>query len=231
MSKRSETGRKKGKRWKAKGHAEEALFNARFNRAEKLNMSGASADCRVDDETAAELVSLNVQGREVSLKAGRTAQFHLGDIPQLSDKSYYHGTLRQVMVGGRVQTHGSHRQSWSQQVAVLSSEEFWSEYLGKGDYYVQKLPGGKQYVFFAMKDVVKFVASRTIWRLLETGRIKGDLPVRNSTGVESSRAVLTFEYRESHGSFALGAISGSNAHLFARILQQNIPSVVLQSDF
>lgn len=222
MANRKATGRRLGRQWKEEGHANEFMFNAKFFRRSPLNFAAASADCIVNDETQAKLAGLGVEGRMVSLKSGSTAQFHLGNIEELSDKAAYERSLTQRSVRGRLATCGTHSISWDQQQVVLRDADFWWRILGKGDYYCQLEKGRVNYTFFAMREVIQFIVDQAEWRLLETGRIKGDLPRKLVNGRVKLTQVLTFEYRPEHGSFVIGAHGGQNGFKFNEILKQHI---------
>lgn len=228
MSKRVETGRRLGREWKEVGHANEFMFNAKFFRRDRLNFDGPSADCLVNDRTFDSLRRLGVEGREVSLKAGSTAQFHLGLIEELSEKEHYRRTLEQRLVRRRIATCGTHHLPWEEQLLVLKRKAFWRKYLGKGDYYCQLEKDKASYTFFAMEQVISFIVENAKWRLLETGRIKGDLPVKGKKGAYSYRAVITFEFRPEKSLFVLGANGGQSGYLFCEILKQHIEYVTLK---
>jgi len=230
MSKRSKTAKRHGRLWKDRGHSEEYKFNAIFNRRkEGLNYSGASADCLIDKQIAKKLRVLRVAGNSVSLKSGSTNTFNLGNCAELSNKSTFKRSLRRKRVNGKWATCGIHSVSWCRQQKVLRSRSFWNNYLGnKGSFYVQLDKDSRTYVFFSMKDVVRFICSRTKWSLLETGRIKGSLVKKLNSGINKEYKVLTFEYRPGqHNNFALGAQSGKNGLRFYEILKQNIPHIAL----
>jgi len=228
MSKRSETGKKLGRKWKLKGHAHENLFNASFDKRRDINFSEASSDCEIDDNILREVESLYAGGRKVSLKSGSTAQFHLGNIPELSDKDAFRASLQKKIIRNKPATCGTHNKSWDEQLKVLKNPSFWGKYIGKGDFYVQLEKDHKNYTYFAMKDVIRFVCEKTEWRLLETGRIKGDLPEKTPSGKTKKAAVLTFEYRPEHDSFVLGAHGGENGYRFCEILKQNLDHKTLR---
>lgn len=227
MSKRSETGKKLGRKWKLKGHAHENLFNASFDKRRAINWSEASSDCEIDDNILREVESLYAGGRKVSLKSGSTAQFHLGNIPELSDKEVFKASLHKKLLRNRPATCGIHSKSWGEQLKVLRSPSFWLKYIGKGDFYVQLEKDRKHYAYFSMQDVIQFICKKAEWRLLETGRIKGDLPEKTSDGNYRKVAILTFEYRPEHDSFVLGAHGGKNGYRFCEILKQNVPHKIL----
>lgn len=219
MSKRRETAKRLGRKWKEKGHAYENLFNAAFDNRRKINYSKPTSDCTVDDATLRELASLWPGKRSVSLKSSSTATFHLGNIPELSDKPSYQASLHKKVVGKKMATCGIHSKSWEEQLAALKNPKFWHRYLlAKGELYVQLQEDRKTYVFFAMEDVISLICEKAEWRLLETGRIKGDLPIVTDKGAIRKAAVLTFEYK----SFALGFHSGNNAYVFCEVLKQHL---------
>jgi hypothetical protein len=231
---RSESMSKIGRLVKERGHALEGMFNSLFNRRQKsLNLTGASSDCFITDNDALKsLKPLNVVGNEVSLKASDTWQFHLGVLPELSDIRYYQNSLRKVIPSGRTkeETHGTHNLSFDEQLHVLRSQEFWWKYLGKGDYlcYTDRM---SLWRFFSMKDVINFIIKETHWRLLPTGRIKGDFKVQyvkknGDTDFKLLKGIITFEYRDDgHNSFVLGAHGAKNGYRLMKILTENIKYV------
>jgi len=70
-----------------------------------------------------------------------------------------------------------------------------------------------------MIDVINFIVERCTWRLLSTGRLKGDFEDKSSKS--KKRAILTYEYRTKHKSYFLGA-SGGQGKFFIQLLKQNI---------
>lgn len=230
-SSRSESMSRIGRLVKERGHALEGMFNSLFNRRQRnLNLTGASSDCFITDEDALRLLNpLGVDSNEVSLKASETWQFHLGILPELSDIRLYQSSLRKVIPAGkrREETYGTHNFTFDEQKLVLRSEEFWWKYLGKGDYlcYTDRMGLWR---FFSMKDVISFIISETQWRLLPTGRIKGDFKVpyikkNGDSDFKLLMGVITFEYRDDpHNSFVLGAHGAKNGFRLMKILTQNI---------
>jgi hypothetical protein len=204
------------------------MFNAKFFSRDPLKFSSASADCQINEETALLLAELGVAGRTVSLKSGAAAQFHLGTIEELSDKDSYKKSLEKRVVRGRAATCGTHSKTWTEQQQVLADVEFWNRRLGKGDYYCQLESDKVSYTFFAMSEVVRFISEHARWRLLPTGRIKGDLPDPTKGNQEKMSAILTFEYRPEHQSFVIGAHGGQNGYRFTQILKKHIPFVTLK---
>jgi hypothetical protein len=198
------------------GHAEERTFNAFFGDKDKrfTNFSGASPDNEISNSNFQKKITDTLgllNSFKVSLKSGDTWQFHLGRIDELSP-------LSKIKIEKTIknETRVVHAISFKRQQKILSSTNFWENYLGKGDLlcYNDKK---KKYTFFRMDYVINFICKNVNWRLLNTGRIKGDIMFKNK-----ERAVLTFEYRSSKNQFALGAMSGKNGLLLFEILKQNL---------
>lgn len=239
MSKRSESAKKIGRKVKERGHAYENVFNTIFYRKADLNFSGSSNDCWVDEDTQQKLSKLKVRGNKVSLKAADTWQFHLGNMPELSDTNHYKKSLVRKIPNGRtkLQTCGTHSKSFEEQLRILKSYSFWEKYLGgdKGDYLCYTNRKGL-WRFFSMRDVINFITNNAEWRLLPTGRIKGDFLIffseNQKTITHKAKGILTFEFRdEDHKqTFVLGAHCGKNGKKFMEILSVNIPFVDLFPD-
>jgi hypothetical protein len=231
---RSESMKKIGRVVKERGHAYEVVFNSLFNKRQKLNFSGASSDCFISgDDIEQKLKPLNVNGRLVSLKASNTWQFHLGKIPELSDTDFYKKSLKQIIPAGKSkpETCGRHNISFEKQEVVLRTKSFWKKYFGKGDYLCYTDRKGL-WRFFSMNDVIDFIIENTNWRLLHTGRIKGDyeLQVKKANGevtTKTFKGIITFEFRnEDHKqTFVLGAHGGTNGLKFMEIISSYIPYV------
>ncbi len=206
------------------GHAEERTFNAFFgdkNRRD-TNFSGSSADNEISNYYFQKKIKdeLGVfDSCKVSLKSGDTWQFHLGRIDELSPL-----TEIKIEQTSNNETKIIHSISFEQQQIQLSSYDFWKKYLGKGDLlcYNDKK---KKYTFFRMDSVINFICKNINWRILDTGRIKGDALVLNK-----KRSVLTFEYRNKKNQFALGAMGGKSGLLLFQILRQNIDFSEIEFD-
>jgi hypothetical protein len=234
-SSRSESMKLIGRVVKERGHAYEVVFNSLFNKRQKhLNFSGASSDCFVSgDEILNKLKPLGVKGETVSLKASDTWQFHLGNLTELSDTKYYKNSIRQIIPEGKKkpQTWGQHNKTFDEQLKVLNDKDFWWKYLGKGDYLCYTNRKGL-WRFFSMTSVIEFITTHTEWRLLDTGRIKGDyrVNIKNDKGdssIKLYKGVITFEFRdeEHKQTFVLGAHGAKNGYKFMTILSSYIPYV------
>lgn len=234
-SSRSESMKLIGRVVKERGHAYEVVFNSLFNKRQKqLNFSGASSDCFVSgDDILLKLKPLGVSGESVSLKASDTWQFHLGNLSELSDNKYYKESIKKIIPEGKKkpETCGTHNKTFEEQLKVLKSKDFWWKYLGKGDYLCYTNRKGL-WRFFSMEAIIDFITTHTEWRLLHTGRIKGDyrVDVTDNKGVVVSKlykGVITFEFRdeEHKQTFVLGAHGAKNGLKFMTILSRYIPYV------
>jgi len=211
-SERSEQGRQK----KELGHAEERTFNAFFGDKNKreINYSNPTCDNEItNQEHQIEITKKlgRLRSFKVSLKSGDTWQFHLGRIDELSPLSKI-----KVKKNSFGETKVIHSIAFSEQLNILSKSSFWAKYLGKGDLlcYNDKK---KKYTFFRMDEVIQFISRKVDWRILDTGRIKGDLIFNNR-----KRSVLTFEYRDTKNQFAIGAMGNKNGLLLFEILKSNL---------
>ena len=198
------------------GHAEERTFNAFFGNKDSrdTNFSDASADNYISNEKHQKELKEkfgSLENFSVSLKSGKTWQFHLGRIEELSP-------LDQIKITktSKNKTKVVHKLTFDEQKKILQNYSFWDKYLGKGSLlcYNDK---EKKYTFFLMSDVINFITSKTKWALIETGRIKGHLEKQGK-----SRSVITFEYRKDKKQFVLGAHGGKAGFLLFEILYENL---------
>lgn len=173
---------------KKMGHAQEAIFMALFG-FEKLqakfkssNFSGPNEDCIVSSENFKNILkpAFNLPDSynefKISLKSGRTWQFHLGKIDEISKNTFYKGFNELE----------EHRISESH-IPCLFNYEFWKKYLGKRDFLVFHENG--DYHFFIMKDVINYIINNASWRILKSKRIKADFGDKLS-------GIITFEERK-----------------------------------
>jgi len=205
---------------KISGHKKEEIFNLLFgDKKAKINYSGPSSDCIIVDEELFDKLKkeLKIEGKEVSLKSGDTIQIHLGLFPELTNMKIWKKNLGQKKVRGKVCTYSLHGIDFNTQKHILNSFAFWKKYLGKGDVLCYYDSHDKWY-FFNMKHVINFIIKNFEWRLLETGRIKGDC---------SEKQFITYEYRsEPHKlCFVLGAHGGKKGKEFINLLKRKIPFV------
>lgn len=206
---------------KRSGHKKETKFNKRFgNPNASINNSGASADCYIESTNPqGQLLldslkrSINSNSNSVSLKSSRTIQFHLGNLPELTDKNLL--TIGTTPKGETMVDHGI---SFADQKKQLTSKTFWDKYLRKGDNLIYEQTDGS-YVCFNMDDVINFIISNCTWRILATGRLKGDFYDISSKSVKQ---YLTYEYRSKKKLFVLGAHGGSKGYEFVELLKLNL---------
>ena len=203
------------------GHAEERTFNAFFGNKESrdTNFSGANADniiSNIDHQNTLKEHLGEMSSFQVSLKSGKTWQFHLGRIDELSP-------LDKILISktSKNETKVTHFINFEEQKSILKNYNFWNKYLGKGNLlcYNDK---EKKYTFFKMNDVIQFIINSATWRLLDTGRIKGDFIF-----CDKKRSVITFEYRKDKNQFVLGAHGGNAGFLLFEILEVNLQSSVI----
>lgn len=209
------------------GHAEERTFNAFFGNKNTrgTNFSEASADNYISNKGfQKELLAVfpNLEDFSVSLKSGKTWQFHLGRIDELSPMKHL-----EIAKTDKNETKAIHKISFDEQKKVLKSTSFWEKYLGKKSELLCYNDKQKKYTFFLMSDVVNFIIKNTTWDLLNTGRLKGKI-LKNG----KKRSILTFEYRNKKGQFAIGAMGGQGksacGFLLFEILRDNLPFKEIQ---
>lgn len=204
------------------GHNNERDFNSAFgNKMAELNFSGPSSDCIILDKNL--IVELNkklgIISPFTSVKGGDTIQIHLGSFPELTNMDFWNKNLCQKKIStGKTCTSSKHGISFLNQKKVLKSYSFWKKYLGKGDVLAYRRTES-EWIFFNMEDVINFIVSKFDWRLLETGRLKGDY---------LGKQYLTYEYRsEDHKlCFVLGAHGGKKGREFMEMLIKHIPFCV-----
>jgi hypothetical protein len=204
---------------KKNGHMNEQIFNNIFgDTLHKVNYSGSSADnyicvnnCYYDILYG---LSLKLERTNIfcSLKSGSSFQFHLGNINELSDKDFYKTSL---FKNNKNHTCGKHNISFNIQNEILKSFKFWEKYLKKGELLC--VINDNTYIFFNMNDIINLIISKFNWRLLDTGRIRGD--------IYNNKGIITFEYRPDKNQFLLGH-SGKNSGLrLLNILKNEIKHI------
>lgn len=209
---------------KKQGHHRELLFNKYFgNPSREINFSGSSADCIVENRDLIALLNnfFSLNDYSLSLKGGRTTQIHLGWIEELSSKEIWMKTLTKKTINGKLRTCGQHGVNFKNQVQVLKSIKFWEKYLAKGSLLVYT-DDCDNWWFFKMEEVIEFICRNFNWRLLDTGRIKGDY----DDGI-NIKQIFTYEFRdESHKkTFVLGAHGGSKGLEFRNLLLKKVRSI------
>lgn len=200
------------------GHKREVNFNAQFGiEGYKINFSGSSADNIISKESYVDPIlrdKFNISDPsllDVSLKSGNTIQFHLGNIPELTDR-----TLMEIVSTDNLPTKVSHGIPFEEQRTNLKDKKFWNKYLKKGKIlcYVED---EDHYTFFCMNSIIEFVIDKCTWRKLPTGRLKGNFIYRGK-----SLQILTYEYRSDKKQFVLGAHGSKKGKAFVNLLKENI---------
>lgn len=200
---------------KRKGHQREVVFNQKYgDPSASINHSGASADCLINDQGLMNRlnVTIGVSDNSVSLKGGNTIQIHLGNLPELTNKE---DLIIENTNEGYTKVH--HGIGFDEQISVLKDKGFWDKYLRKGETLIYDFDNG-HYICFNMDDVIDFIIKECEWRLLDTGRLKGDF---------FGRQYLTYEYRSKKNMFVLGAHGGKKGKEFIELLANNIRSITL----
>ena len=215
------------------GHSEESKFNLIFGDSplEELNLSGASEDCFVENieykNSIKEKLNFGKHVFSVSLKSGKTWQFSLGRIDEISSLEFIKANISQkINEKGKTITIVKHEKSFENIKQELKSVNFWNKYLKKGNLLCYNDKKGN-YTFFDMDELIKCITKNFQWRLLETGRIKGDCVISNKI----KKGVITIEFRnESHKQcLVLGAHGGTgdtaNGYRLFLFLKENINSI------
>lgn len=127
-------------------------------------------------------ISEHIQAEgKLMLRVGKNWQFHLGDLPEIGSKSYFSNSIKKKMIRDKVLECGTFDKKWDTQVEKLRSPLFWEKYFSKGNKVFCFSNDNYEYFFFNINDIVDFITKNTRWRLLETGRIKGDLMLEDGS--------------------------------------------------
>jgi len=210
---------------KKMGHKAELEFNILFGdkSLSDMNFSGSSEDCFVLKPNYKELIKskLNIvdDNLSVSLKAGKTWQFHLGRIDEISQLGFIKENIsRGKDPRGKDLTIVKYSKSFEEQLTELKSTSFWNKYLNKGNLLCYYDKYGT-YTFFEMSKVIDSIILNFDWRILQSGRIKGDCMINNKL----CKGVITIEYREEpHNSLVLGSSGGTNGYRLFQLLKSTI---------
>lgn len=187
--------------------------------ASKLNSISSNLISINVNEHKAITDAIKTQGN-VSLRVGKNWQFHLGEINEISSISSYSKSIKVLDIDGKKLICGIHDISWEEQLKHLRSYSFWEKYFAKGSSVFCFSNDGSEYFFFNFKDIINYIIKNTEWRLLKTGRIKGDITLTE----RSKKTIFTIEFRnESHKKcFAFGAHGGNKGVDLFLILLRNI---------
>ena len=136
---------------------------------------------------------LNVLGFNVSNKSGDNIQFTLGQIPELKDVEIEH--FNSIFIHNLFNKYLKKNNS-DKPADILVYKEI------------------DRWIFFNMDDIINFIATKCIWRKLDTGRIKGDFNDNTKKGISQ---YITYEYRPTHKSYFLG-LNGGKGKKFIELL-------------
>lgn len=163
--------------------------------------------------------AIDTEGK-VMLRVGKNWQFHLGDLPEIGSINHFAKSIRKTKIKNKTLECGTYDNNWEYQVEQLKSTFFWEKYFCKGHSVFCFSNDNYEYFFFNIHDIINYIISNTNWRLLNTGRIKGDLSVENKTSI----TIFTIEFRnEIHKKcFAFGAHGGGKGIQLFLILLRNI---------
>lgn len=187
-----------GSEKKKTGHHREDLFGLRFCDPTAITYK-AEADKIITNESLLKQLGTcfgSLPSGAVSIKSGKNLQFTLGRIPEIENAD--------------------------DKLSAIKEAALWEKYLAKTHSAVPasilcyKTP--TEWIFFRMSDVVQFIVERATWRVLSSGRIKGDFADNSRSG---SSQYLTYEYRPTHGSYFLGA-NGNKGKPFIDLLRANL---------
>ena len=187
--------------------------------ADKLN-SNSSRQIFLDKKNHSEIAdSIDIDGK-LMLRIGKNWQFHLGDIPEIGSIEYFSKSIKKKKLNSKFVECGEYNVDWITQLKNLKSTDFWEKYFCKGHNVFCFSNDNYEYFFFNIHEMVDFIIKNTTWRLLETGRIKGDLNLNEKNSV----AIFTLEFRnESHKKcFVFGAHGGGKGIQLFLILLRNI---------
>lgn len=163
--------------------------------------------------------SIGTEGN-LMLRVGKNWQFHLGDLPEIGSINFFAKSIKKKKVNNKLLECGSYDKDWESQMEQLKSPSFWEKYFCKGNNVFCFSNDNYEYFFFNIHDMVNYIIANTKWRLLDTGRIKGDLFLEDGTSI----TIFTIEFRnESHKKcFAFGAHGGGKGIQLFLILLRNI---------
>jgi hypothetical protein len=196
--KRIESCRKVGGHEKAKGHRRENDFEERWGTKTNTTYKPEADKKITNQEFLTDLRGIlgPIENGNTSIKGGSSMQFTLGSIPELLPEN---------------------------KLEIIKDPKIFEKYLGKSESenpaHILCYRGSTFWIFFRMTDVIKFIVEKCSWRLLSTGRLKGDFEDKSSKS--KKRAILTYEYRTKHKSYFLGA-SGGQGKFLIQLLKQNI---------
>jgi len=146
-----------------------------------------------------------------TLKSGKNWQFHLGSFSPFTENW---GT--QYLNGGKTMKYKLPDEDI---ILDLRSEKFIRSFIFKGNFFA--VYDAPNWLIFDSQDLIELLqdSERTKWRLLESGRIKGDINIE-----AYKRTIFTMEYRaeEHKKQFVFGAHGGGAGERFKNILKKSL---------
>jgi len=146
-----------------------------------------------------------------TLKSGKNWQFHLGSFSPYTDK-----WGSQYLNGGKVVKYNLTEEEI---VSDIRSNDFIKKFMLKGNFMV--VYEAPNWLIFDSQNITDlFQNSEEVkWRILDSGRIKGDLYT-----ADSKRTVFTLEYRaeEHKKQFVFGAHGGGAGESLKNILKDKL---------
>jgi hypothetical protein len=143
------------------------------------------------------------------LKSGNNWQFHLG-----SFKPFIENWNIEFLNDGKILKYNIPQNRINQDIR---SEIFLKSFMLKGDFFV--IYDAPNWLIFDSEDLMKLMQDSDFleWRILESGRIKGDLSVN-----KMKKTIFTLEYRaeEHKKQFVFGAHGGGAGEKLKNILKQ-----------
>lgn len=190
-----------GSEKKLGGHKKEVRFRNRWGDPTAKTTQKAEADEVITNEELQNKLNIAIGpliNFNTTLKSGNI-QMVLGNIPEITGVE--------------------------DKLAAMSRRTLYEKYLGKSESArragVMCYNTGISWLFFNVEDVIDFIVAHATWRLLPSGRIKGDFADSSNKG---SRQYLTYEYRPKKGHF-LGANGPDGGKKFIALLKANLRSV------
>ena len=145
------------------------------------------------------------------LKSGKNWQFHLGSFEQFTKKWQV-----ELLKGGKIVKYNCES---PELLNDLRSQTFIKSYILKGKYFV--IYDTENWLIFNSWEILDFMQDTDIvkWRILESGRIKGDVYYN-----DIKRSIFTFEYRaeEHKRQFVFGAHGGGAGERLKLILKDSL---------
>jgi hypothetical protein len=194
--KRRESCKKMGSEKKKTGHKREEEFGELFCDPSNITYK-AEADKTITNSALLDILrrKLGVLSGRTSIKSGNNLQFTLGNIPEITNAE--------------------------DKLQAISQVSVWNKYLGKNHSSapadILSYRENRTWIFFNMHHVINFIVSSATWRIIDSGRIKGDFEDSSKKGKSQ---YLTYEYRSGKGYF-LGA-NGNRGKPFIVLLTKNL---------